>query len=101
VSGASLGERIVVPAVVWLLVAAMSGAFLYASRGATCRMKIVFRYSMFFIGGLFYSIAWEDVLARVFAFDGAWIAVALGFAALSFWRCRAYFRANPNGESLH
>jgi hypothetical protein len=96
-SGASLGERIIVPAVVWLLVAAMSGLFVYGSGGATARMKIVVRYSMLFAGGLFYSIAWSDVLARILGWEDAWIAIALGFAILSFWRCRVYFSEHPNG----
>lgn len=99
--GASLGERLIVPAVVWLLVAAMSGLFMYGSGGATARMKTVFRYSMLFTGGLFYSIAWKDVLARIFGWEGAWVAVAIAFAILSFWRCRVDFREHRNGEALH
>lgn len=100
-TGASLGERLIVPAVVWLVVAAMSGLFMYGSGGSTARMKIVFRYSMLFTGGLFYSIAWKDVLAQIFGWDGAWVAVAVGFAILSFWRCRAYFRGHADREALH
>jgi hypothetical protein len=101
VSGASLGERLIVPAVVWFLVAAMSGLFMYGSGGSTTRMKVVFRYSMLFTGGLFYSIAWKDVLARILGWEGAWMVAALGFGILSFWRCRIYFREHPNGEALH
>lgn len=63
-NGASLGERLIVPVVIWVLVAAMSGLFVYGSGSSTARMKIVFRYSMLFTGGLFYSIAWKDVLAQ-------------------------------------
>jgi hypothetical protein len=99
-NGPSLGERLIVPAVVWLLVAAMSGVFMYGSGGSTARMKIILRYSMLFTGGLFYSIAWKDVLARIFGWECAWIAVALGFAILGFWRCRVYFKRHANGEAL-
>ena len=99
--GASLGERLIIPAVVWLLVAAMSGVFVYGGSGATARMKIAFRYSMLFTAGLFYSIAWKDVLGEIFGWEGAWIAVALGFAVLSFWRCRAYLTEHPDDEVPH
>jgi hypothetical protein len=78
----------------------MSGVFMYGSGGSTARMKIVLRYSMLFTGGLFYSIAWKDVLARIFGWEGAWIAVALGFAILGFSRCRAYFKRHASDEAL-
>ncbi len=100
-NGASLGERLIVPAVIWVLVAGMSGIVMYGSGGSTARMKIVFRYSMLFTGVLFYSIAWKDVLARVFGWEGAWILVALGIAIFSFWRCQVYFREHAKRESLH
>jgi hypothetical protein len=32
-NGASLGERLIIPAIVWLMVAVMSGAFMYGSGG--------------------------------------------------------------------
>jgi hypothetical protein len=100
VNGPSLGERLIVPAVVWLLVGAMSGAFMYGSRGATGRMKVVFRYSMLFTGGLFYSIAWKDVLARLSGWQGAWIGVAVLFGVASFWLCRSQFKQRPDGNPL-
>ncbi len=99
VNGPSLGERLILPAILWLLVAAMSGAVMYGTRGATNRMKAVFRYSMLFTGGLLYSIAWKDVLARLFGWQSAWLGLSVAFGLLSLWLCRLRFKGRSAGDA--
>lgn len=99
--GASLGERLIVPAVVWLLIAAMSSLFMYGSGGLNSQDEGRFPLFGAIHRRTLLLYRWKDVLARIFGWTGAWIAIAVGFAILSFWRCRAYFREHPNGEALH
>lgn len=87
----SLGERLIVPAAVWVLVALMSAGFMRGVGGSTARMKIVFRCSMVFAGGMFYCIAWHDVLARIFSWDDAWIGVTVAFGIGSVLLGRWWF----------
>lgn len=54
-------------------------------------MKIIFRYSMLFTAGLFYSIAWRDILAKLLDWNEAWLAVVVAFAVGSLWLCRLHF----------
>jgi hypothetical protein len=89
----SLGERVIVPAALTSLFALLSGGFMVGVGGATSRMTIVFRCAVLFMGGLTYSMAWQDKLAETLGWDDAWIAVAVAFAVGCVLLCRRLLAA--------
>jgi len=76
----SLGERLIVPALLGGIYAFLSGGSMLAEKGATLRMRIIWRYSFVFILGTIYCMAWHDVMASVLRWHGAWF-VATGLLA--------------------
>jgi len=94
----SLGERLIIPAALTALVALMSAGVMFGVGGATQRMKIVLRCALVFTAGMLYSMAWHDVLARIFGWDDAWIAVTVAFGIGSVFLGRRWFakRSHPS-----
>ena len=89
----SVGERLIVPAALTLLFGLLSGGFMVGAGGATARMRIVFRCAVLFVGGMLYSILWQDKLASLIGWDDAWIAVVVAFAVGCVVLCRRLLAA--------
>lgn len=85
---ASVAERLIIPAVLLLIFALLSGGFMFGVGGATPRMKIILRCSLLFMAGLLYSMAWHDKINALFRWDSAWIAVVLAIAVGCVLLCR-------------
>jgi hypothetical protein len=94
----SLGKRVIVPGVVTLLVAVMSGGVMLGVGGSTRRMKIVHRCAIIFFVGMAYSIMGQDKLANIFRWDETWIATSILSALGSIWVGRRLF-ASAGGSS--
>ena len=84
----SLGERLIVPALIGGIYALLSGGFMVTANGSTPRMRVVWRYSLFFVLGSLYSMAWHDVLSLTLHWNGAWLGVVGLLAAGSIALCR-------------
>lgn len=85
---ASLGERLIVPIVLAALFSLMSRGFMGIVGGSTRRMKTVWLYSVAFITGTLYCIAWQDKLASVFGWKDAWIGASILLAIGTVYLCR-------------
>src|SRR4051794_24297314 len=92
----SLGERIVVPAVLAAIFALLSGGAMLTSGGATSRMKIVLRCSLLFVTGTLYCIAWHDKLASLLGWKDAWVGMAAVFAVGSVYVGGDSYVNSPN-----
>jgi hypothetical protein len=97
----SLGERLIIPAAVTLLVALLSGGAMFSVGGATQRMKTVLRCMLLFTAGTLYCMAWHDVLATIFGWEDAWIVIVVGIAIGSTLLCRRLLakRSNSSGSN--
>jgi hypothetical protein len=98
---ASLGERLIVPAVVWAVVAAMSGGFMFTMNGATKRMRVIWLSAMLYNAGLLYSIAWKDKLANAFGSKDAWVFAAFLLAIVVVLICRRLLQKQSASETEH
>ena len=85
---ASLGERLIVPAVLAVLFSLMSRAFMAGVGGSTRRMRSVWLCAVGFIIGVHYSIAWQDKLANAFDNKDAWGFITVFLAILAVLVCR-------------
>lgn len=84
----SVSERLFVPALIGGIYALLSGGFMVTVKGATPRMRVVWRYSLFFILGTIYCMAWHDVLAFALHWNDAWILLASLLAAACIALCK-------------
>jgi hypothetical protein len=85
---ASLGERLIVPAVLAALFSLMSRGFMGIVGGSTSRMRTVWLCSVGFIIGTLYCIAWQDKLAAAVGWKDAWIGAAVLLAVGAVYLCR-------------
>ena len=85
---ASLGERLIIPAILAVLFSLMSRGFMGAVGGSTRRMRTVWLCSVVFITGTLYCIAWQDKLASVCGSKDAWVFVAVLLAIFAILVCR-------------
>jgi hypothetical protein len=85
---ASLGERLIVPAVLAVLFSFMSRGFMGIVGGSTRRMRTVWLCSIGFIAGTLYCIAWQDKLANAFGWKDAWIGASVLLAVGGVYLCR-------------
>lgn len=84
----SLGERLLVPGLGVALFSAMAWGFMGAVGGSTRRMKTVLLCAILFMTGFGYSVFWQDKLAWLFGWTGAWKAIVAAFAVGSIYLCR-------------
>ena len=84
----SLGERIFVPALIAGAFAMLSGGFMFAAKGATHRMRIVWKCTFGFVVVCLYAMAWHDEIDAALGFRNAWKGVATLSAVGSFYVCR-------------
>ena len=96
---ASIAERLIVPAVVEVVVATLSGGLMAGVRGATKRMRLIWLSAMFWNACLLYSIAWKDKLASVFGSEEAWVFVAALLGVITVFACRRFLERQSNLEN--
>lgn len=85
---ASLGERLIIPAVLCALFSLMSRGFVSIVGGSTRRIETVRLCSVGFILSALYCIAWQDKIAWLFGWVEAWKALVVAFAIGSIYLCR-------------
>ena len=95
---ASLGERLIVPAVLAVLFALMSRAFMVGVGGSTRRMRTVWWCAVGFITSALYSIAWQDKLADACGNKDAWVLITLLLAIAAVLVC---IKLLKRGIGLH
>jgi hypothetical protein len=95
----SVGERLIVPALPGGIYALLSGGSMLAAEGATPRMRIVWRYSFFFILGTGYCMAWHDVMASVLRWNGAWLVAVGLLTSVCIVLCRRALEKLPSEYS--
>jgi hypothetical protein len=95
----SLGERLIIPAVLTILFALLSLGAMFGTGGDARRMKIVLRCAIVFVVGMTYSMAWHDVLARVFRWEQAWIATTILSGVVGVLLGRRWFAKGAGDDS--
>ena len=56
--------------------------------GTTKRLKIILRFTLIFMGGLLYSMAYHDKIGDLFGWDDGWIGVTVAVAIVCVYLCR-------------
>ena len=87
----SLEERLLVPALLAAIVAALSFGFMFTVGGATRRMRVASLCVLLFITGTMYCMFWREQLTSISGWNHAWIAgsVLVAIGSICLWRSLA------------
>ena len=93
-------EKLLVPLVLVIVYVMLSGGLMFAVRGNTSRMKIVFQAATIFVAAMVYSMAWHGELSSILGFSQAWIlATVLGAGGAVIFAVRRFREADRRSNS--